>query len=1195
MIIVHASCVWGDNVPVQLADQKITTASILCYTAFARMPTWFSLGDSALPFAQNMNIEVSRMLTEGAATLVLLAGAVVVYRSFRERYLGIWISGWLLYFAYHEAGVASEFLNPGGLLTTLSQLSFLLSLTLLVLAILVYTDSRRYVSILSALAIVGGGCIFLRSAWLPNSTVLMLLFHIVYRIIAVLGAIRLALFSRGRHEIGPWLMAVMLVFVHYDESLRTIHAMIGVDQLIEILLGLSMLVMVLDDLRAGKRRLEAVNAITTLIAESRDSGSMMREALEQLKDLMDAKVAWVRLLRGDNLVIQQHIGLTSELDPPKTEIPFEGSFCEKISAYRGPVIANAASVSTNLRREMEQCDLDHVVVLPLKGSSSFLGVLTLGIATPRRYLLEEKRFLTTTSNQLGLALENLQLFEQIIESHRRWISTFDSIDDLILIHDSQQRVLRANRALARKLGRSLPEIIGLTCHEILPYAQEGCPYCLPDARRIIDGKDPCFGDFSTVSTSSYEDESGHENGTIIHIISDTTEAHVAEERFRLLFEKMQEGVFISSPDGTLLDCNDAFVRMLGYSDKLEVLSFDLNQHLYPLLGRRTAYRYAMERDGFVRNYEFMVRRKDDSFITVQENSFATRDSNGQIQQYQGFLVDITEKKQAEQELRRRNRELHALNQMGMVATETFDLENVLSVTVREAIDLFSASAGSIFLFNPGTTILRRYASLGLRNTPQDSQTYEVPAQVWAELLSRKTEILTEQNIDVFPNKIREAIEKEGLRRVLAVVMWNSQRNPLGALVVSRRDDREFTDSDQQLIVTIGRQLAISIERVSLYSETSRAYEDLRNTQEQLLQSEKMSALGRMISGVAHELNNPLTAILGYAQLLEMELLSDRAKDFVSKLYKQTLRTQRIVQNLLSFSRQRKPQKGEIDLAQVVEEILVLRESDLKLNNIVVEKSFQPVPPVIADAHQLEQVFLNIINNAVDAILERSRGGELEVSILEDSGFACVLFHDSGPGVTELSRIFDPFFTTKKLGKGTGLGLSICYGILKEHGGEILASNHEEGGALFEVRLPLARKPAPKSSEKKNDTEQQTFCGRVLLVETEESILEFEREVLSAAGARVECLTSGEAAIAQLQHNTYDVIVIDSNMPGGWQAEDIHQWLHDNRPGVEKRMIATVSDQVNPDSLRFFQENGIAYLAKPFDISDLVGMVKQVAS
>ena len=169
--------------------------------------------------------------------------------------------------------------------------------------------------------------------------------------------------------------------------------------------------------------------------------------------------------------------------------------------------------------------------------------------------------------------------------------------------------------------------------------------------------------------------------------------------------------------------------------------------------------------------------------------------------------------------------------------------------------------------------------------------------------------------------------------------------------------------------------------MQLYEETCRAYEDLRHTQEQLLQSEKMSAVGQLIAGVAHELNNPLTAILGYAQLLESEGLNERAQDYVGKMFKQAQRTHRVVQNLLSFARQRKPERSEVDIRKVLEETLTLRDYDLKVNNIVVEKDLgTEAALVVADPHQIEQVFLNIINNAVDAVLEAGRSGKLKIRV-----------------------------------------------------------------------------------------------------------------------------------------------------------------------------------------------------------------------
>jgi two-component system NtrC family sensor kinase len=190
-------------------------------------------------------------------------------------------------------------------------------------------------------------------------------------------------------------------------------------------------------------------------------------------------------------------------------------------------------------------------------------------------------------------------------------------------------------------------------------------------------------------------------------------------------------------------------------------------------------------------------------------------------------------------------------------------------------------------------------------------------------------------------------------------------------------------------------------------------------------------------------------------------MSERAQDFVSKLYRQAQRTHRVVQNLLSFSRQRKPIQSQVDLRRVLEDTLSLRDFDMKLHRIVLERDYQPAMPFITgDPHQLEQVFLNIINNAVDALMDSSQEGKLRVRIFAEGKRACVEFRDSGPGIKEPNKVFDPFYTTKKLGKGTGLGLSICYGIAKEHGGDIVAFNHDEGGAVFQLWLPIGRNLHP---------------------------------------------------------------------------------------------------------------------------------------
>jgi two-component system NtrC family sensor kinase len=356
----------------------------------------------------------------------------------------------------------------------------------------------------------------------------------------------------------------------------------------------------------------------------------------------------------------------------------------------------------------------------------------------------------------------------------------------------------------------------------------------------------------------------------------------------------------------------------------------------------------------------------------------------------------------------------------------------------------------------------------------------------------------------------------------------------------------------------------------------------------------MSAVGQLISGVAHELNNPLTAILGYAQLLEGAGLDSISADYVRKLFKQAQRTHRVVQNLLSFARQRKPQKQEVDLRKVLEESLTLREYDLKVNNVVLEREIpDDLPSVIADPHQLEQVFLNIVNNALDAMVEGSSSGALKVRVSKKDAFVCVEFDDSGPGIKDPGRIFDPFYTTKAVGKGTGLGLSICYGIVKEHGGEIMARNRDEGGATIELRLPASEKRALPEiiTPKRRET---LLAGRVLLVEDEEAVLEFERDVLVGAGAEVTTSMSVEDTQQRLRDGSYDVIVMNGRMPGGYSAQQIHQWIAENCAGLEHGLLLTFSTVIDQETKDFLQDREVPSLAKPFEVADLISQVRNLA-
>jgi two-component system, NtrC family, sensor kinase len=234
----------------------------------------------------------------------------------------------------------------------------------------------------------------------------------------------------------------------------------------------------------------------------------------------------------------------------------------------------------------------------------------------------------------------------------------------------------------------------------------------------------------------------------------------------------------------------------------------------------------------------------------------------------------------------------------------------------------------------------------------------------------------------------------------------------------------------------------------------------------LMHTEKMAAVGQLVSGVAHEVNNPLTAILGFADLLmENPAVPAVAKKDLQVILQEAQRTKQIVQNLLSFARQMPPQRRALQVNAILTRTIQLRAYDFSSHGIeIVEHFHSNLPEIIGDSHQLQQVFLNIINNAYDAVRETGRPARIEIMTSSSAGFAEVSFRDNGHGILHPERIFDPFFTTKEVGKGTGLGLSICYGIVREHAGEIFCHNNDDGpGATFIVRLPVFSEPVMMSA------------------------------------------------------------------------------------------------------------------------------------
>jgi len=1131
-------------------------------------------------------------LAEMSTLLILLAGAVLLFSSFRERYLLPWIGGWTgLFLAKVWLAVDPSHLSL--LWSALSIVTFMVALGLLVSAVLLYVSQTKLIFTVAVVLALSTALALIYLFWWHPPAVRWTAQALCWAA-KIIASLQLARFAWGRRTIGRWLLAMMFLLVHLDVQ-QNQHSLMAYDFMVDLFLGIGMMTMVLEDARVQIQRLDALNTITHQISDARSFESSIGVVLEELRRITRAKAAWFRVLHGERLLLAGQCGLSAAfIEKASTVEPDAG-----VSGYamrEGEVyVLRRTEAMKQLRGAIAAEGIHHLLLVPVQGKSASIGMFVLGVAHFRAYTGREKQFLKAAARQIALAAENSTLLKKVVQSRNEWASTFDSIPDCILVHDKEHRILRANEALLQRLHLRRDQVVQRLCEEVLPGAGvnwNGCPYC---AHADCAGEeDPCFGGYSVVSTSAYTMDDQSRGGTV-HLIKDITEAKAAEERFTSLFNHMHEGVFSSTPEGKVLDCNEAFVRMLGYSSKDEVMKLDVARTLYVDLEDRKKFLNEITRLGYVRNFEIVLRCKDGRKINVIESSFATRDPSGKIERYQGVILDVTEMKRAEDEIRRRNRELYVLNNIAVTFNQSFELDEILQLTMLQIVELFSSDTAAVYLFDEETSMLSRKSSYGHRPAwAAESEKIFLPQDFVSSIKAHHWEIIDKSHLPQLPEILRRAVELESLESWLWLVLWRKEKI-LGVLTTSSRAAREFSASEEGVMVAVGRQLATTIEKIQLYNETRRAYEDLRRTQEQLLQSEKMSAVGQLISGVAHELNNPLTAILGYTQLLESEKLDARVEEFIIKLRKQAQRTQRIVQNLLSFARQHTPRRLHVDLRSVLEDTIALRDYDLKVNNIEVERNFEPVlPSVVADPHQLEQVYLNIINNAADAMLEGARGGRLRIKIFTENGHVVTSFHDSGPGIVDPKHVFDPFYTTKRVGKGTGLGLSICYGIVKEHGGEISAQNHPTGGALLQVRLPLAVGEKPLSeSERIVARRESRLQGAVLLVDDEEAVLDLEREVLAAAGLNVVTALSGAEAIRTLENEDFDVVLLDSKIPGDFSSEDVFHWIEQNRTELVPRTVLVLSNVSDPGVRVFVDATKILCLVKPFEVADLLAMTRRV--
>lgn len=437
----------------------------------------------------------------------------------------------------------------------------------------------------------------------------------------------------------------------------------------------------------------------------------------------------------------------------------------------------------------------------------------------------------------------------------------------------------------------------------------------------------------------------------------------------------------------------------------------------------------------------------------------------QLGHYRRLLLEQTQRRQTEKTLHRRNRELALLNRAGQAFNSTLDLNQVLATVLEEVRHLMDVTACSIWLLDPETNELVCRQAAGLQSDTVRGWRLAAGDGL-AGWVIRSGESLIAPDVQADERHFVGVDRQTGVvsRSVLGVPL-RVKRETIGVIEIVDAKVGRFKPTDLELAEPLAAAAATAIENARLYRDLQDQMEELKRTQTQLIQSAKMAAIGELAAGVAHELNNPLTVVLGLAELLLRDTAPDDAmhKDLTT-IVAQAIRTRDIVRGLLDFARHTEFRMAKDDVNEVIDETLALFRQHMESSGIDVQVHYATdLPFLLLDAGRMKQVFLNLITNATHAM---PRGGTLTVTSKRVGDEVAVRVADTGEGISaeHLSRIFDPFFTTKPVGQGTGLGLSVSQSIVQDHGGRIEVASRPGEGSTFTVWLPIGNISADDEGE-----------------------------------------------------------------------------------------------------------------------------------
>lgn len=541
----------------------------------------------------------------------------------------------------------------------------------------------------------------------------------------------------------------------------------------------------------------------------------------------------------------------------------------------------------------------------------------------------------------------------------------------------------------------------------------------------------------------------------------------SEEKYRTIFERSRDALILTDSNGKIMEINRAGVEILGYRNKEDLLGLTSVKELFKDPEEFYQFQKQAFGEGVVTEFEVrLVGGKRGSFDALITSNVIL-DLIGRIIGDVIIIRDITKRKKAQQQVEMRNTRLAILNAISMTISNSLDLNEVLNSTIDKIRELLESDSVRIYLLDGKRNVLNLAAHKGL-SSEFISKSHIRHREVGTGFLGQAVlacETMVVDNIEASEDPYADLLVKEGLHST-AYIPLVSKGQPLGVMVVSSYSGFKFSANYVDFLTAIGNQIGVAVDNANLYENLKRAYQKLKEAQEQVIRTEKLASLGKLAATVAHEINNPLAAVLTYTRLM-MKLMSrgrftqERLEDiarYLTIMESETARCGEIVKNLLAFSRQPKITVEASSIEELIEKTLVLISHDLEMKNIQLVKEIEPdLPKIKCSSRHIQQALLNLLSNASEAMPE---GGTLTVAAKhsKSDGFVETVISDTGCGISEedLKNIFEPFFTTKEEGRGVGLGLSVVHGIITRHNGSIEIESKPDEGSTFKVRLPTVR-------------------------------------------------------------------------------------------------------------------------------------------